>query len=156
VAERLLGEGGDKLLLPVDCVAAAAFSEDAERRVVPADQVPSGWMALDVGPDTVAEFGRAIARAGTVVWNGPLGVYEMAPFRAGTEGVARAIAASSAYSVVGGGDLGAALAELGLTEAVDHLSTGGGATLEFLEGKELPGIKVLETDGSAAPAGARR
>jgi phosphoglycerate kinase len=108
-------------------------------------------MMLDVGPKTVAAFGAAVDGAGTVVWNGPLGVYEMAPFRAGTEGLARRVARSQATSVVGGGDLVAALAELGLSDAFTHISTGGGATLEFLEGKELPGIAVLE-DGAAARA----
>ncbi|HEV3232423.1 MAG TPA: phosphoglycerate kinase [Candidatus Dormibacteraeota bacterium] len=152
VAERLLREGGEKLVLPVDAVAASAFSEAAERRVVPADRIPEGWMMLDVGPATVERFAEAVRQAGTVVWNGPLGVYEMAPFRAGTEGLARALASSPAFSVVGGGDLGAALAELGLTASVSHLSTGGGATLEFLEGRELPGILVLEGDSAGVPS----
>jgi phosphoglycerate kinase len=150
VAVGLLQKGGEKLVLPLDAVVAREISEDAERRIVPADQVPDGWMALDVGPQTVAAFGRAVATAGTVVWNGPLGVYEVAPFRAGTEGVATVVANSRAFSVIGGGDLGAALAELGLAGSVSHLSTGGGATLEFLEGRELPGIAVLETAGATA------
>jgi phosphoglycerate kinase len=153
-ARRLLEEGGDKLLLPVDAVVARAVDADSERRVVPADQVPPGWMALDVGPRTVESFGEVVDGAGTVVWNGPLGVYEVPPFRAGTEAVARRVAQSQAISVVGGGDLAAALAELGLKQSITHVSTGGGATLEFLEGRELPGVKVLEKTVSDQPAGA--
>ena len=145
--KRVLAESGDRVVLPVDAVVADSFSEDAARQTVDSDRIPEGWMMLDVGPRTVEEFGRAVASAGTVVWNGPLGVYEMAPFRPGTEGVARAIAASDAISVVGGGDLGAALATLGLEGSITHVSTGGGATLEFLEGRELPGIKALEEAG---------
>jgi phosphoglycerate kinase len=145
-ARRLLGEAGDKLVLPPDAEVAEAFSEEANHRTVAADRIPDGWMMLDVGPATVAAFAAVIATAGTVVWNGPLGVYEMAAFRAGTEGVAKAVAASDAISVVGGGDLGAALSTLGLEASITHVSTGGGATLEFLEGRELPGIKALEVE----------
>ena len=145
-ARRLLAAGGDKLVLPVDAVVADAFAADANRQVVDARSIPAGWMMLDVGPRTQAAFAEAVAGAGTVVWNGPLGVYEMEPFRAGTEVVARAVAESPAISVVGGGDLAAALAELGLEESITYVSTGGGATLEFLEGKELPGIRVLEDE----------
>lgn len=133
-------------MLPVDAVVADAFAADANRRVVEARSIPAGWMMLDVGPRTQAAFADAVAGAGTVVWNGPLGVYEMKPFRAGTEVVARAVAESPAISVIGGGDLAAALAELGLEESITYVSTGGGATLEFLEGKELPGIRVLEDE----------
>ena len=146
-ATRLLKDGGGKIVLPADAVVAEAFAADAPTRVVPASEIPDGWMMLDVGPQTVAEFGAAIATAGTVVWNGPLGVYEMEAFRHGTEGVARAVADSSATSVVGGGDLAAALSTLGLEAGITHVSTGGGATLEFLEGRELPGIKALEEAG---------
>ena len=145
-ARRLLDAGADKLLLPVDAVVADDFRADANRRVVDARAIPEGWMMLDVGPATQAAFAGVVAGAGTVVWNGPLGVYEMAPFRAGTEAVARAVAASPAISVVGGGDLAAALSELGLEDRITHVSTGGGATLEFLEGKDLPGIRVLQED----------
>jgi phosphoglycerate kinase len=144
-ARGLLEKGGDKILLPVDAVVTSEFGEGAPASVVSVEEIPSDRMMLDVGPATVAAFGDVVDRAGTVVWNGPLGVYEMARFRAGTEGVARRVAASRATSVVGGGDLAAALAELGLKDAITHVSTGGGATLEFLEGKELPGVKVLET-----------
>lgn len=145
-ARRLLREAGDKLLLPMDAVVAAAFDAAAERREVDSRQIPPGWMMLDVGPRTVAAFSEIVAEARTVVWNGPLGVYEMEPFRAGTESVARAVAASKAISVIGGGDLAAAISMLGLEGSITHLSTGGGATLEFLEGKQLPGIRALEED----------
>jgi len=143
-ARGLLAAGGDKLLLPVDAVVADGFAADAATKVVDADSIPDSWMVLDVGPRTVDAFAAVIASAGTVVWNGPLGVYEMEPFRRGTEAVAEAVAGSKAVSIVGGGDLAAALANLGLDQAVTHISTGGGATLEFLEGKQLPGIKALE------------
>ncbi|MFN2462589.1 MAG: phosphoglycerate kinase [Candidatus Dormibacteria bacterium] len=146
MAARLLEDAGDRLLLPCDAVVASAFAAGAETRVVDAAAIPEGWMMLDVGPRTVAEFGAVIASAGTIAWNGPLGVYEMEPFRHGTEAVARAVAASDAISVVGGGDLGAALSQLGLESRITHVSTGGGATLEFLEGRDLPGIMALEDD----------
>jgi phosphoglycerate kinase len=145
-ARGLLAAAGDKLLLPVDAVVADAFAAGAATRVVDAGSIPGGWMMLDVGPRTVEAFAAVIAAAGTVVWNGPLGVYEMEPFRGGTEAVARAVAGSKAVSIIGGGDLAAALGNLGLGHAITHISTGGGATLEFLEGKELPGIKALEDD----------
>ena len=148
-ARGILELAGDRLREPVDAVVAAALEEHAPKQIVDVNAIPAGWMMLDVGPKTVEAFGAAVDGAGTVVWNGPLGVYEMAPFRAGTEGLARRVARSQATSVVGGGDLVAALAELGLSDAFTHISTGGGATLEFLEGKELPGIAVLE-DGAAA------
>ncbi|MHB8509029.1 MAG: phosphoglycerate kinase [Candidatus Dormibacteria bacterium] len=145
-AARLLSRYAATLMLPVDAVVADSFSARAATRVVSADAIPAGWMMLDVGPATVEAFSSEVDEAGTVVWNGPLGVYEMEPFRKGTEGLARAIARSDAVSVVGGGDLGAALAELGLQDTITHISTGGGATLEFLEGKQLPGIRVLEEE----------
>jgi phosphoglycerate kinase len=153
-ARRLLDAGGGKLLLPVDAVVTRDFSEAAAREVVAAGAIPAGAMMLDVGPATVASFGQVIDGAGTIVWNGPLGVYEMAPFRAGTEGVARRVATSKATSIVGGGDLAAALAQLGLAASISHVSTGGGATLEFLEGKVLPGVRVLQGP-QPAPVGAR-
>ncbi|NLO87492.1 MAG: phosphoglycerate kinase [Firmicutes bacterium] len=138
------GERGVSLLLPADVVAADAFAPDAARQIVtPQVGVPEGWMALDIGPLARQEFARAIAGAATVVWNGPMGVFEFDAFALGTEAVARALAESKAFSVVGGGDSAAALEKLGKTEAVDHISTGGGASLEFLEGKELPGITIL-------------
>ena len=128
--------------LPVDVVAAAAFDADAESKIVPYDALPDGWLGLDIGPETRRRFGERIAGARTIFWNGPMGVFEWPPFAAGTKAVAEAVAASEAYSVVGGADSARALAELGLTQRVSWLSTGGGAALELLEGKELPGVAV--------------
>jgi phosphoglycerate kinase len=137
-------ERGIPVVLPVDVVAAQELSVEAPRQTVPADRIPDGWKGLDVGPQTVAEFASAIAGAKTVLWNGPMGVFELEPFAAGTLGVAQAIASSSAFSVVGGGDSLLAVRRTGLEDAFDHLSTGGGASLEFLEGRRLPGITILE------------
>lgn len=143
-ARKLLDEHGDKIVLPVDVVVAEEIAADAETRTVAADAIPAGWKGLDVGPRTVELFAGAIAKAKTVFWNGPAGVFELAPFAAGTRGVAQAIADSDAYSVVGGGDSAAAVRLLGLPEdGFSHISTGGGASLEFLEGKQLPGVAVL-------------
>ena len=136
---------GVELVLPVDLVVADEFSATARTKVVASDAIEAGWRGLDIGPATVLLFASRIADAGTVVWNGPMGVFEMAPFAAGTRGVAEAIAASTALSVVGGGDSAAAIRILGLDETdFSHISTGGGASLEFLEGKDLPGLTVLE------------
>lgn len=138
---------GIEVALPVDVVIADRFAADANIAIVPADGIPDGWMGLDIGPQTVARYAQLIADAGTVVWNGPMGVFEMAPFAAGTRGVADAMAASAALTVVGGGDSAAAIRTLGVDEAAfDHISTGGGASLEFLEGKTLPGLAVLEEE----------
>jgi phosphoglycerate kinase len=138
------GERGISIVLPVDVVAAQELSVEAARATVPADRIPEGWKGLDVGPQTVAAFASAIAEAKTVLWNGPMGVFELEPFAAGTLGVAQAIASSGAFSVVGGGDSLLAVRRTGLEDAFDHLSTGGGASLEFLEGRPLPGITILE------------
>ena len=136
---------GVELLLPVDVVIADEFSAEAKVQCVPSDMIPTGWRGLDIGPESVALFASKIADSGTVVWNGPMGVFEMAPFAAGTKGVAEAIAAAPGVSVVGGGDSAAAIRILGLPEsAFSHISTGGGASLELLEGKTLPGITVLD------------
>ncbi|SDE63655.1 phosphoglycerate kinase [Blastococcus fimeti] len=141
---RLLAAAGDRIVLPVDVVAATAFSADAETSVVPVEQIPDGLMGLDVGPRTVEVFGTELGAAHTVFWNGPMGVFELAPFQAGTRGVAQAVAAVDGLSVVGGGDSAAAVRQLGLDEAsYGHISTGGGASLEYLEGRELPGLAVL-------------
>jgi len=121
------------------------LSEDAEARTVPADGIEAGWKGLDIGPATATAFAAAIADARTVFWNGPMGVFELAPFAAGTKVVAEAVAAAAGYTVVGGGDSAAALAEFGLADQVDHLSTGGGAGLELLEGKTLPGVAAIPT-----------
>jgi phosphoglycerate kinase len=143
-ARARAAERGALLELPVDVVAATEMTVEAPRHTVPAGEVPAGEMGLDIGPRTVEEFARILADARTVLWNGPMGVFELEPFSAGTRGVATAIAGAEAYAVVGGGDSIAAIAKLGLEEGFDHLSTGGGASLEFLEGRELPGIAVLE------------
>jgi phosphoglycerate kinase len=130
--------------LPQDVVAAREIAADADRRTVPAADIPRDLMGLDIGPRTVEEFARLIAEARTILWNGPMGVFELEPFSAGTRGVARAIADADAFTVVGGGDSLLAVRRDGLADAFDHLSTGGGASLEFLEGRSLPGITVLE------------
>jgi phosphoglycerate kinase len=133
-----------RLLLPLDLVLADRFDAEAERRVEDGTDVPDGWMGLDIGPRTAEAYSEEIAKAGTVFWNGPMGAFEMAPFADGTRAVAEAVARTEGTTVVGGGDSGAALAEFGLDDDVDHLSTGGGASLELLEGKELPGVEVLD------------
>ncbi len=141
----LLAEAGEKLVLPQDVVVADKFAADAQTRTVAADAIPDEWLGLDIGPRTVEAFAEVLGEARTVFWNGPMGVFEMAPFAAGTRGVAEAIGKSEAFSVVGGGDSAAAVRQLGLAEdSFSHISTGGGASLEFLEGKTLPGIDVLE------------
>jgi phosphoglycerate kinase len=134
------------LQLPDDVVAAPELSLDAPRRTVPSWEIPDDLMGLDIGPRTVEEFARTIADAKTIMWAGPMGVYELEPFAAGTRGVATAIAGTNAYTVVGGGDSLAAVRRFGLEEGFDHLSTGGGASLEFLEGRRLPGITALDVD----------
>lgn len=142
----LLARGGDKILLPTDVVAATSFSADAEHDVVAADAIPADRLGLDIGPASVAAFAGALADAHTVFWNGPMGVFELAPFAAGTRGVAEAIMKVDGLTVVGGGDSAAAVRALGLDEdAFGHISTGGGASLEYLEGKRLPGIAALES-----------
>ena len=147
LARELLAEAEEKgvrLLLPVDTVIADAFREDAATRVVPAGQIPDGWQGLDIGPETRALFAAEVKQAATVVWNGPMGVFEMKPFAAGTEAVAKAMAESGAVTIIGGGDSAAAAAQMGVADRIRHISTGGGASLEFLEGKVLPGIACLE------------
>jgi phosphoglycerate kinase len=133
-----------QLLLPRDLVLGDRFDAGAERREVEGTDVPDGWMGLDVGPKTREVYAKEIAEAGTVFWNGPMGAFELEPFAAGTRALAEAVAASPATTVVGGGDSAAALAEFGLADDVDWLSTGGGAALELLEGKELPGVEALD------------
>jgi phosphoglycerate kinase len=143
--KRLLDDAGDRIVLPADVVCAPEFSADAPTTTVAADAIPADQLGLDVGPRTVELFGRELGGAHTVFWNGPMGVFELAPFAAGTAGVARAVAAVDGLSVVGGGDSAAAVRQLGLDEsAFGHISTGGGASLEYLEGRQLPGLTVLE------------
>jgi phosphoglycerate kinase len=135
--------GSDKLRLPEDLVAGREFKADTERRELDGVDVPDGWMGLDVGTGTAERYAEVIGGAGTVFWNGPMGAFELEPFAGGTRRVAEAIAATSATTVVGGGDSAAALAQFGLADDVDHLSTGGGASLELVEGKPLPGVEAL-------------
>ncbi|UWV48471.1 phosphoglycerate kinase [Acetivibrio thermocellus] len=134
---------GVKLLLPVDNVVGKEFSNDTERKTVPSDQIPDGWMGMDIGEETIKLYSEAIKNAKTVVWNGPMGVFEFSNFANGTREVARAVAESGAISIIGGGDSAAAIEQLGFADKITHISTGGGASLEFLEGKVLPGIDVL-------------
>jgi len=134
-------------VLPVDVVAAAAFAEDAESRVTPYDGLPDGWLGLDIGPETRVRFGEKIRGARTLFWNGPMGVFEWPAFAEGTRAVAEAVAAAEAFSVVGGGDSVRALEELGLADRVSWVSTGGGAALGLLEGKELPGVATIPGEG---------
>jgi phosphoglycerate kinase len=131
------------VVLPVDVVAASEFAADAETKVVPYDALPEGWLGLDIGPETRDLFTRRISEARTIFWNGPMGVFEWPCFSGGTKAVAEAVASSDAYSVVGGADSARALTELGLADKVSWVSTGGGAALELLEGKELPGVSVI-------------
>jgi phosphoglycerate kinase len=139
-----LAEGsGCRLELPDDLVIADRFAAEAQRRELDGVDVPDGWMGLDVGPRTAERYAHEVGRAGTVFWNGPMGAFELEPFAAGTRAVAEAVAAAPGTTVVGGGDSAAALAEFGLADRVTHLSTGGGAALELLEGKPLPGVEVL-------------
>jgi phosphoglycerate kinase len=143
MAHAVLAKAGRKLVLPVDVVIADAFSADAKTRTVSADEVPAGWRIMDVGPATIERFNQELATAKTVVWNGPMGVFEMQPFAAGTVAVAEILAESHATTIIGGGDSAAAVEQAGLADKMTHISTGGGASLEFLEGKELPGVAAL-------------
>ena len=143
LAKSLLAEAGDKLVLPLDHIVAAKFDPEAEHRVMPIDEIPDGWMGLDIGPKTVAAYGDQIRAAKMILWNGPMGVFEMEPFAKGTVALAEVIAASDGTSVVGGGDSVAAVHEAGVADRITHISTGGGASLEFLAGAKLPGVEVL-------------
>jgi len=143
LAEELMAEGGEKLVLPVDLVLADAFDNGAKTETIDAGDVPAGWRCLDIGPKTVALFSELIANAGTVVWNGPMGVFEMSNFAKGTFDVAQAVADSNAISIIGGGDSASAINQSGLAEKISHISTGGGASLEMLEGIILPGLAAL-------------
>lgn len=147
LARELMAEAerrGVRFLLPVDVIAAQRADAGAEVRVVDARAIPSGWMGLDIGPRTEAAFGAPIAASGTILWNGPMGVFELPPFAGGTRAIARFVAESCAESIVGGGDTASAVEQFGYADKMTHVSTGGGATLEFMEGKVLPGVAVLQ------------
>ncbi len=144
LARELLGSGGTKIRLPVDLVIATGTEEGAEVKVIPVGPVPDGWKALDIGPETVANFSRVIKDAKTVVWNGPMGLFETPRFAEGTFGIAKALAESGATTIVGGGDSAAAIQQSGLADKITHISTGGGASLEMLEGITLPGVAALQ------------
>jgi len=141
LAKELMASSGSKLILPLDHVVAAEFKAGAENQVV--EQIPDGMMALDIGPKTVDEYAKVIAGAKTIIWNGPMGVFEMPPFDKGTVAIAKAVAESGAVSVVGGGDSEKAVKSAGVADKISHISTGGGASLEFLGGVELPGVAAL-------------
>jgi phosphoglycerate kinase len=143
-ARDLLQQGMHKLRLPVDLVIADRFEADAESQLMPTGPVPEGWRILDIGPETIANYSRSVADAGTVVWNGPMGVFEFPRFAKGTFELAKAVAGSSAETIVGGGDSVAAIQESGLSDQITHISTGGGASLEMLEGLTLPGVAALQ------------
>ena len=144
-AKELLAQAPDKLFLPVDAMIADQFSAEAAAQIVPVEEIPSEWMMLDIGPATIAHFSNRLAAAKTVVWNGPMGVFEFPRFAEGTFAVARVLAGlEEATTIIGGGDSAAAVEESGLADKMSHISTGGGASLEFLEGKELPGVAVLD------------
>jgi len=142
-ARELLRRSGDRMLLPTDLVIADAFDAGANHKVVAVDAIPAGWRALDIGPETVKAFTKALKGAKLVVWNGPMGVFEFPAFAAGTKALAKAVAKSGAISIVGGGDSASAVHDAGVADRISHISTGGGASLEFLEGKTLPGVAAL-------------
>lgn len=146
LAKGLMGEAkskGARLLLPVDVVVALGAAPDAKQKTVPVDQIPAEWMALDIGPESAGRFAEALKTAKTVVWNGPMGVFEMEPFAGGTEAIARALAEIDGTTVIGGGDSVSAVKKAGVADKMTHISTGGGASLEYLEGKQLPGVVAL-------------
>ena len=140
----LNGEYAEKLILPVDCRAASEFSNDADIKLVAADAIPEGYQSLDIGDASIDAFVKALEGAKTILWNGPMGVFEMSNFAVGTKAIAQAVAATDAYSVIGGGDSSAAVKAVGMEKGISHISTGGGASLKFLEGKELPGIAACK------------
>jgi len=147
MAKELLAKAEGKIHLPTDHVVAAAFKEDAEHRTAAVAEIPEGWMGLDIGPATRAAFGEQVRKAKVAFWNGPMGVFEMKPFAEGTLALARALADSNGTTIVGGGDSVAAVTQMGVADRIDHVSTGGGASLEFLSGEALPGVACLK-DGA--------
>lgn len=140
-------KGKIKFILPVDHIAAERMDVQAKKQIVKNEKIPSDWVCLDIGPETVKIFSEEIRLAKTIFWNGPMGVFELEPFSQGTFAIAKAVADSSAFSIVGGGDSVAAVNRAGVAERISHISTGGGASLEFLEGKKLPGIEALRREG---------
>ncbi len=143
IARELLQEANNRLRLPVDVVIAEKFADDSVRKVMEMGPIPEGWRILDIGPDTIAAYGKSLSHAGMIVWNGPMGVFEFPSFASGTFGIAKAVADSQAVSIVGGGDSVAAINRSGLSNQITHISTGGGASLEMLEGITLPGVAAL-------------
>jgi phosphoglycerate kinase len=144
LARKLIAEGGNKLVLPVDTHCGDAFSADCNKQVVKAGEIPDGWEGLDIGPATAQQYSQLLKNAKTVVWNGPMGVFEMPPFDEGTKKVAQAIAESDAISIIGGGDSAAAIEQLGFADQVTHVSTGGGASLSMLEGEKFAAVELLD------------
>jgi len=144
MAKGIMAKAGNKLLLPVDAVIADKFDAEAATKVVPVDQVPAGWRIMDIGPKTIEAFKTALQGAKLIIWNGPMGVFEMPKFAEGTFAIARLLAASGATTVIGGGDSASAVKKAGVAKQMTHVSTGGGASLEFLEGKVLPGVAALQ------------
>jgi phosphoglycerate kinase len=142
-AKSIMGKSGDKLILPVDAVIADKFDAEANTQIVDVDKIPSGWRMLDVGPKTLELYKQALNGAKLIVWNGPVGVFEMPKFAEGTFALAKLLADSGATTVIGGGDSASAVKKAGVAKQMTHVSTGGGASLEFLEGKELPGVAAL-------------
>jgi phosphoglycerate kinase len=141
--EQFISKHADKILLPVDAVIADKFEAEANSQMVDVDKIPAGWRMLDVGPKTLAAYKQALSGAKLIVWNGPVGVFEMPKFAEGTFALARMLAESGAITVIGGGDSASAVKKAGVAKQMTHVSTGGGASLEFLEGKELPGVAAL-------------
>ena len=144
LAKELVAAGGAKLVLPVDDHCGDRLAADCNKQITPAGQIPDGYMGLDIGPQTAKLYAQRILDAKTIVWNGPMGVFEMPPFDAGTKAVAQAIADSGATSIIGGGDSAAAVEQLGFADKVSHVSTGGGASLEMLEGKKFAAVELLD------------
>jgi phosphoglycerate kinase len=144
LARELIRSGGTKLMLPVDTHCGDAFKADCRKQIVAAGKIPAGWQGLDIGPETARRFAECVKSAGTIVWNGPMGVFEMPPFDSGTKAVAEAIADSDAVSIIGGGDSAAAIEQLGFADQVTHVSTGGGASLAMLEGEKFTSVELLD------------
>ena len=144
LAKELIASGGSKLVLPTDTHCGDAFSANCNKQVVAAGQIPDGWEGLDIGPETAKRYAEIVKSSKTVVWNGPMGVFEMPPFDAGTQAVAKAVADSDAISIIGGGDSAAAIEQLGFADQVTHVSTGGGASLSMLEGEKFKAVEILD------------